>query len=103
MDADLALAQEMVAYNAAYQFSPANSQRFVLPAMPAIELPRMPILPDGMEPCGKVWFFSKGTAEREMEHMKSIRGPEFELNAYYCYGCDGHHIGHTRIQRKKKK
>jgi hypothetical protein len=61
------------------------------------------ILRDGMDPCGKKWFKDQAEAEREMEHMHSIRGPEYELNAYYCYDCDGFHIGHTRIRKEGRR
>lgn len=62
------------------------------------------ILPDAMLPCGKKWYRSKAEAEGEMErgHMQSTRGPKFKLNAYYCGGCDGYHIGHTRIARGER-
>lgn len=55
------------------------------------------VLPDNMNPCGKVWFPTKFAAESEIEsqHMKPIK-PGHVLNGYYCYGCDGYHIGHTK-------
>lgn len=55
----------------------------------------LPILPDGMNPCGKYWHPSQGEAEFQMTKMVPIRGPEFVLNAYYCFPCDGWHVGHT--------
>ena len=64
------------------------------------------ILPDNMEPCGKKWFRSKAEAEAELPSMRPTRGPKFRLNAYYCEGCDGFHIGHTRIKpdlRRRKR
>lgn len=58
-------------------------------------------LPDGMNPCGKKWYLTQQEADAEMAHMHSIRGPEYILNSFYCFDCDGFHIGHTRIDRQK--
>lgn len=56
------------------------------------------IQPDAMEPCGKEWHRSRESATNRMSGMKSTRGPEFVLNVYYCKGCDGFHVGHTRVR-----
>ena len=56
-------------------------------------------LPDGMNPCGKFWHLTKAEAEEQISHMEPRRGPGFILNAYYCYDCDGYHIGHTKERK----
>ena len=58
-----------------------------------------PILPDGLNPCGKWWYRTKAEAETQMARQKPDpnRGPGWELNVYYCQGCQGWHIGHTRV------
>lgn len=61
--------------------------------------PPAKILPEMMSPCGKFWYKSKDDAERTMRKMKSdpVRVAQgYILNAFYCHGCDGYHVGHTR-------
>jgi hypothetical protein len=60
------------------------------------------ILPDNMDPCGKVWYATLQEAEKKAATMKSNRGANWILNAYYCYVCDGFHVGHTKKSRKEK-
>jgi hypothetical protein len=71
----------------------------------AMALAAEPILPDNMQPCGKFWFKSEAEAEEKISRdgMHSIKGPAYALNVYYCYGCDGYHIGHTLIKKMKDK
>lgn len=55
------------------------------------------ILPDAMNPCGKRWFLTAREPREEIRHMKP-RKPNSVLNSYYCYPCDGYHIGHTELR-----
>jgi hypothetical protein len=59
--------------------------------------------PDGMIPCGSRWYRDHAEAERVMATLKPTRGPGWILNSYYCYNCDGYHVGHTREKWKAKK
>lgn len=61
------------------------------------------VMPDGMEPCGKFWYLSSDSANAAMVTMQPDpnRGPGWILNSFYCFDCDGFHIGHTRPTRKK--
>lgn len=61
-----------------------------------------PILPDNMDPCGKYWYATREEAENNLKLLgwTSNKGPRFKMNAYYCFGCDGFHIGHTEMKRE---
>lgn len=60
------------------------------------------VLPDGMEPCGKFWYVSRQSATERMATMEPDpnRGPGYILNVYFCFDCDGFHIGHTKVRAK---
>jgi hypothetical protein len=60
-------------------------------------LPGGPILPDGMQPCGKDWLRSRAEGNAVLARMVSDRDAKvWVLKVYYCHDCDGFHVGHTR-------
>lgn len=69
-------------------------QAFVLAEIAAM-------LPDNMQPCGKFYFVSRKEAEKKLANLEPDpnRGPGYILNSYYCFNCDGFHVGHTRVKK----